>query len=404
MFENHFSLPYIMVHMPTFWRNRISSYVCCFSLIYLTNLGELLDNSIECLIVGGGLIGLLTAKLLHQSGIDVAVVEKGEIGKESSWAGGGIISPLYPWRYPDAVTRLALWGQAHYPELCEQLTADSGVDPEWTQSGLLMPNLSADEEERAFEWAARFGYPMERLNPQQIKQLEPHLSAQESVLWMASVAQIRNPRLVQALKKSLEKQGVPLIEGFEVDQLVISNGRVQGVEAAGVLVSANKVIVCSGAWSANILKTAGIELPIAPVKGQMLLLKGEPDFLKHITLLEGHYLIPRRDGRILVGSTLEYVGFDKETTNSAKDELQKAITALAPELVQFEIEKQWSGLRPGSSNDGIPLIGACGPHDLFINSGHFRNGVVLGYASARLLVDTILNNETIVDPVPYAIG
>lgn len=362
----------------------------------------MLSKSVDFLVVGGGLIGLLTAKILQEHGVDVAVVERGEIGRESSWAGGGIISPLYPWRYPDAVTRLALWGQTHYPELCEQLALESGVDPEWIRSGLLMPSLPADEQERAFAWAARFGYPMELLDSRQLQQLEPHLSSQKSALWMESVAQIRNPRLVQALKILLKKRGVPLIEEFEVDRLVISNGRVQGVEAGGVLVSANRVIVCSGAWSANILKTADIELPIAPVKGQMLLLKGEPGFLQHITLLEGHYLIPRRDGRILVGSTLEYVGFDKETTDTAKHELQAAIAELAPELTRFEIERQWSGLRPGSSNEGIPLIGRCGPDGLFINSGHFRNGVVLGYASARLLVDTLLGSEPIIEPEPYA--
>ncbi len=358
-------------------------------------------DSVDCLIVGGGLLGLLSARLLKQSGVDVAIVEREKIGQESSWAGGGILSPLYPWRYPDAVTRLALWGQARYPALCEQLIAESGIDSEWRQSGLLMPNLPAVEVERALAWAKRFDYPMEQLDSRQIQQLEPQLGYQKSALWMPSVAQIRNPHLLQALKISLAKQGVPIIEGFEVDQLLLSNGQVQGVEAGGVRVSANKVIICSGAWSANILKTAKIDLAIAPVKGQMLLLKGGVDFLKHITLLDGHYLIPRRDGRILVGSTLEHVGFNKENTTRAHNELLAAATDLVPELAQFEIERQWSGLRPGSSNQGIPLIGRSGADGLFINSGHFRNGVVLGYASAQLLSDIILDNEPIVEAGVY---
>lgn len=246
-----------------------------------------MKNSIECLVVGGGLLGLLTAKLLHKSGVGVAVVEKGKIGKESSWAGGGIISPLYPWRYPDAVTRLALWGQQHYPELCEQLATETGIDPEWTQSGLLMPNLSEDEEGQAFAWAKQFGYNLKQIDSQQIAQLEPHLSEQKSALWMESVAQIRNPRLVQSLKASLEQQGIPLIEDFDVDQIVVSNGKVQGVEAGGVRVSANRVIVCSGAWSAKVLKTAGIEVPVVPVKGQMLLLRVSQTFLNASHYLKG---------------------------------------------------------------------------------------------------------------------
>jgi len=362
-----------------------------------------LKNSIEYVVVGGGLIGLLTAKLLHQSGIDVAVVERGKIGRESSWAGGGIISPLYPWRYPDAVTRLALWGQQNYPVFCDQLGSETGIDPEWTQSGLLMPDLSNDEVAMALQWAKRFDYSMEQLDPHQIGELEPHLYPFSSALWMESVAQIRNPRLVQSLKRSLESDGVPLVEGFEVDQIVESSGRVRGVEASGVLISAERVIVCGGAWSAKILKSAGIELPISPVKGQMLLFRAEPGFLNRITLKDGHYLIPRRDGRVLVGSTLEYVDFNKETTCSAQEELLAAVAEMAPELTQFEIERQWSGLRPGSTNEGIPLIGECGIEGLFVNSGHFRNGVVLGYASARLLVDALQDESPIIDPKPYAV-
>jgi len=361
-------------------------------------------NSVEFLIVGGGLIGLLTARILKDAGADVAVVEKGKIGKESSWAGGGIISPLYPWRYPDAVTRLALWGQERYPKFCEQLAAETGVDPEWRQSGLLMPNLPVDEQRSALEWAKQFGYPIESIDSHKLKMLEPHLKEQPSALWMESVGQIRNPRLVQALKRSLVESGVPLIEGFNVDEIIVANGRVQGVEAGGVRVSAKRVIVCSGAWSANVVRGLGVELPISPVKGQMLLFKATPGFLKRITLLEGHYLIPRRDGRILVGSTLENAGFNKEITASAKDELLGAVAELAPELTQFEIERQWSGLRPGSSNAGIPLVGSYGPEGLFVNSGHFRNGVVLGYASARLLADLVLGREPIMDPAPYSAG
>ncbi len=358
-------------------------------------------NSVEFLIVGGGIIALLTARILQDAGADLAVVERGKIGRESSWAGGGIISPLYPWRYPDAVTRLAHWGQQHYPALCAKLTSQSGIDPEWSQSGLLIPGLDDDEQERAIAWAKRFETDLQRVDTQQIHQLEPNLSEQGSALWMASVAQIRNPRLLQSLKGSLLQQGVPLVEDFDVDQIVISQGRAQGVEAGGVRVSAKQVIVCSGAWSANLLKTAGIEVAIAPVKGQMLLLRGEADLLKRITLFDGHYLIPRRDGHILVGSTLEDSGFDKATTENARAGLLAVVADLAPQLVKLKIEKQWSGLRPGSSNDGIPIIGPCGVDGISINSGHFRNGIVLGYGSAQLMVDTLLGREPQIDPAPY---
>jgi glycine oxidase len=353
-------------------------------------------------IIGGGLIGMLTARYLVQAGARVTIYDKGETGRESSWAGGGIISPLYPWRYDDAVTELARWGQQHYEALAGELLAETGIDPEYLHSGLLLLDIDEQERQRAVKWAECFGYQMEFLDREGISSLQANLGEfSDHALWMPTVAQLRNPRLVQALRQSIEQLGVVIHEHSPVEDLLVEGGAVTGVRLSDSSVPASQVVVAGGAWSGEILKRQGVELPVSPVRGQMLLFRAEPGLLKHIVLSGTHYLIPRADGRILAGSTMEHVGFDKAITEQGREELLAFATALLPPLADYPIEKQWSGLRPGT-HDGIPFIGQCGDiRGLYVNAGHFRNGVVTGLASARLLADQLLGQEHILDSAPY---
>ena len=174
---------------------------------------------------------------------------------------------------------------------------------------------------------------------------------------MPDIAQVRNPRLVRALRDSLIKSGVTVSEGVEVRGLHNENGRVTGVLTDQGTVQAGAVVVAGGAWSAALLKTVGIDLPMAPVRGQMLLFRTAPGLLTRMVMRHYRYLIPRRDGRILAGSTLEQVGFDKTTTHRAAEKLQSAALDLVPALENCPIEHQWTGLRPGNPT-GVPYIGA----------------------------------------------
>jgi glycine oxidase len=355
----------------------------------------------DCLIIGGGLIGMLTARELVSNGMRVTLIDQGLTGGESSWAGGGILSPLYPWRYPDSVTDLATWSQAHYALLVDNLSKEGGIDPEYTQSGLLI--LEPEDAGQAFDWAPKSKQPLLPMDENEIKVCEPALQPYvDSAVWLPNVAQVRNPRLIKAVRQSLYSK-VEVIENNPVKIILTNNGHVIGVETKQGKIKSEKLIVCAGAWTGNLLADFAPAPKIAPILGQMILFRSKSDYISRIVLHNNRYVIPRRDGRVLVGSTLEHRGFDKTTTQSARKELKTFALKHFPQLANAEIEHHWAGLRP-SSPQGIPYIGSTpNIEGLFVNAGHYRNGVVLGPASARLMSDMVLGKSPILPIEPYAL-
>ena len=355
----------------------------------------------DCIVIGGGIIGLLTARALQHAGLDVLLIERGKLGGESSWAGGGIISPLYPWRYADSVNVLAEQSKRLYPELAAQLQADSGVDCELLTSGALYTDTG--EFAAARIWADKWQQKLELIGDRQtLIQIEPALhTAIERAIWMPDIHQIRNPKLLQALRVSLLKRGLTCIEDTEVEEILHSAGKVTGVRTAQQNFLAKKVIVASGAWSARVMQGLAT-VAVEPVKGQMLMFKGEPEQIRSIVLSQQHYIIPRRDGHVLAGSTLEKTGFEKQITDAAMQTLRADAATLVPLLSDMPIERQWAGLRPGTLN-GIPYI--CEHSEiasLYIHAGHYRNGIVLGPASAQLLSEIVLGEKTFCDASAYS--
>lgn len=353
-------------------------------------------------IVGGGVIGLLIAREFAESGEEVTIIDRGETGRESSWAGGGILSPLYPWRYPDSINEMARWSQGAYPRLVHDLQSSTGIDAEWVRSGLLI--IDGKNQENVAEWGHKYANSLQLLETENIDNIQSGIASDgRDLIWMPDIAQVRNPRLLAALKRDLLNKGVLIREHQEITSFSTNNGKLAGVSTNKEKIDTNTCIITAGAWSGGLLSKLGLNIPIKPIRGQMLVFRNNPVGLNRIVLKDNHYLIPRRDGRILVGSTLEDVGFDNSTTTAAETELLHAALAIMPGLAKSEIELQWAGLRPGSP-DGIPYIG---PHPeitgLFACTGHFRNGFVLGPASAKLMVDLVLQREPVFDPAPYAL-
>ena len=365
---------------------------------------QVLDRQMskQVVVVGGGVIGLLTAFNLAAKVGHVVVCDQGEVGRESSWAGGGIVSPLYPWRYSPAVTALAHWSQDFYPQLGERLFASTGVDPEVHTTGLYW--LDLDDEAQALAWAGRHQRPLRAVDISAAYDAVPVLGPGfKRAIYMAGVANVRNPRLVKSLKAALlAMPNVTLREHSQITGFAQQGGRVTGVQTADGVLAADEVVLSAGAWSGDLLRTLGLALPVEPVKGQMILFKCAEDFLPSMVLAKGRYAIPRRDGHILVGSTLEHAGYDKTPTGDALQSLKASAVELLPELEGATVVAHWAGLRPGSP-EGIPYIGPVPGHaGLWLNCGHYRNGLVLAPASCQLFTDLLSGAEPIIDPAPYA--
>ena len=331
--------------------------------------------------------GLATAQHLLLQGAAVTVVERGAVGQESSWAGGGIVAPLCPWDYADEVTRLTSLGAALFPQWAADLHAATGIDPEYEVSGMLV--LAPFNRSLARQWCDQHEFRLEQ---------------KDDVLLLPEVAQVRNPRLVQALRKHVEMLGGCIVEHCEVQGMSTEGDRVQAVSTSCGEFSADRYIVSAGAWSKQVLGDYALQLDIRPMRGQMLLFKFDSPPLRHIVLQDGMYLIPRRDGHLLVGSTLEDVGFDKSTTDEARDSLWQRAQLLLPALREMPLKQHWSGLRPASPRN-IPTIGRHPQlENLYLNSGHFRYGVTMAPASAAILMNELNGVEQPFDVSPYRAG
>lgn len=354
----------------------------------------------QIILVGGGVIGMLTALELQRDGHHVTLIEQGELGQESSWAGGGIVSPLYPWRYAQCINELAAWSQQAYPALCSTLHESTGIDPEYVRSGLLLLGLEDAEEARSWVQSQRVN--AEFVDDERVLAIEPALvQSNQPALWMSEVAQVRNPRLVRALAAEIKRIGIEHITHRAVTSLLLSRGYITGVQTPQGAIHGDAVVICAGAWTRQLLEGYGAAPEIRPVRGQMLCFKTEPGLVRRMVLEESRYIIPRRDGRILFGSTLEEVGFDKRTSREAFAELHEIAVRRFPGLRAYPVENHWAGLRPGTPG-GVPYIAAHPEvQGLFVNAGHFRNGVVLGPASARLCADLVSGKRPAIDPSAF---
>lgn len=356
----------------------------------------------DFIVIGAGIIGLSTALRLLKEGASVTLLERYEAGCEASWAGGGILSPLCPWDYPDTVNRLVTFSMSLYPEWAAALSTATGIDPEYHACGLLV--LPPYDLDKAVSWCVVHAVPFIY---QPLPLSSSHNQAQQQsdqALLLPDITQVRNPRLSQALYKRIKQLGGNIIEHCEVQKLNTTRQEIRSVQTPHKTFSANRYILSAGAWSKQVLGKHALNIEIKPIRGQILLYKFPERPLHPVVLQQGLYLIPRHDGHLLVGSTTEDTGFDKGITPEAKDKLSGWAKQLLPELNGMSPLKHWSGLRPGTPGN-IPVIGA---HpflkNLYINSGHFRYGVTMAPGSAEILTNEIMKRTQPFDTTPYQQG
>ncbi|PJG42208.1 D-amino acid oxidase [Acinetobacter tandoii] len=355
-------------------------------------------------IIGAGISGLLSALELAEQGCQVSIYNQTYAG-QASWAGGGILSPMYPWRYPRAVNHLAQHGKALYQTWNEKLQPITGIDFQIHETGMLI--LDEADFEVGLNYKNQFQEPMqhcEYLQREQLEQVNPHLAEQfQHAIYFPEIANVRNPRLLQSIRQYLEQH--PKVQFFDqtpIQKFHLQNDQAQYVETeAGQKVYADQFVLTTGAWSGLCSQQLGLTLPVRPVQGQMALIKAPAHWLPTMCMNRVMYLIPRMDGHIVCGSSMQECGFNAETSEQIQQTILDAAYEMVPELAQFPVVQQWAGLRP-SSPEGIPYIGQL-PHldNVWLNLGHFRNGLCMGPASAQLLRQLMLKQATTLDATAY---
>ncbi|MFN3712604.1 MAG: NAD(P)/FAD-dependent oxidoreductase [Alcanivoracaceae bacterium] len=349
----------------------------------------------DVLIVGAGIAGMLTAVELADRGFSVRLLDDPVAHPPASWAGGGILSPLFPWRYPPALLPLTRHAFADYQMLSARIVAAGGIDPEVDRGGMLV--LDDPDPALIRDWAERSGEPVHQGRASDYLPWQ----GEQAAVWLPGIGRIRNPRLLKGLRHLLAVSAIPVLP-LAASRIQLADRGVEVVTPAGVL-RADRVVVTAGALSARLLPE-GIDTGIHPVRGQMLLYRPEQPLPEAVVLAAEGYLIPRRDGYLLVGSTVEPGIDDSVPTALAQQQLCDRAAQLWPLLADHTPVAQWAGIRPGSRRP-LPWIGEVPGSGgrLWLNSGHFRNGLVCGPGSARLLARLMCGEPSDCDPAAYAL-
>jgi glycine oxidase len=360
----------------------------------------------DVIVVGGGVIGLSIAFDLAGQGVAAAVLDQGDFGREASWAGAGILPPgnLELAQSPEA--QLRALSHSRWTDWANTLQSETGIDTGYRRCGGIEVRFPADRDDLTAEvrsWRDE-GVSAEELSGAELRRIEPHVSHDVSAAYrLPDEGQVRNPRLLKALVAGCEKRGVRLFPGTPVVGFQQREGHVTGVETPGGVMRGGRYCVAGGPWSRSILSPLRVNLSVEPVRGQIVLLSQIPRLFSHVLQLGSRYIVPRDDGRVLIGSTEEHVGFLKANTATAVNELLAFGSQIVPELGAARFERAWSGLRPGSA-DGLPYLGhvpAC--DNLFIAAGHFRSGLQMSAGTARVMCQALLEQETDIDLEPFAV-
>jgi glycine oxidase len=346
-------------------------------------------------VVGGGIIGCAIADALARRGARVTLFERGAPGGEASGAAAGMLTALGTGprtRFQE----LALASWRLYPAVAADLRERTGIDVELVRRGTLYPAFTSHDIAEAREWpehplAAELGLAL--LEAEDVRAREPALSPKaRGALFVAGDHWVNNQRLTTAYAQAAAGSGVVVRTGTEVTEILVQ-GRARGVVAEGERLDADAVVLAAGAWTGALAATFGARLPVGPSRGQMLALAHVPPLLTHCVHGDEVYLVPRPSGELLVGATVERVGFRREVTARAIHGLLAAAIELVPALADRAIIRTWCGFRPWAP-DGLPILGPWpGVAGLFVATAHYRNGIMLAPITARLLAESILDGQ-----------
>lgn len=358
-----------------------------------------MNPSSDVVIVGGGVIGLALAYQLSRQNMSVTVLEKAQIGQEASSAAAGILAAQVDMDEANPLTELAISSRNGYPEFVRELTSETGIDVEFSKSGLIYVAIS-EEEERALQerhqWQIHSALPVKKLSGQEILRLENRLHDRlRSGLLFPEEAYVDNVNLVEALRVACARCKVRLMTGCHVDSLAGDAVKVTGVGSTLGFWPTGNVVIAAGSWSSLIDTHLPGPPSIKPSRGQMIAVKTQSPFFTHIIYSSHVYFVPRKDGRLLLGSTVEWVGFEKSVTLGGVHQIISRAMAISPSIGVTFLVHCWSGLRPYYEEaNGLPILGKTDLKGLYFATGHFRNGILLAPITAKLMTELIVTGST----------
>ena len=344
----------------------------------------------DAIIIGGGVIGLSISIALRKRGASVLLVERGEPGQEASHAAAGMLAD-FALETPPILQHLANCSAKMYPEFVHELQDESGVSVDLRDQGTIF--FPSNEHIR--EHPTLVGdHPL----PAPMLELEPALACNAPAIYLKERSV--NPRALSAAALEAAKhRGVNISSGSEVRAVLLSNGRAAGVSTARTTYQAPAVVNCAGAWAGQLPPH---HFPTRPVKGQMLSLAAPSrELVRHVIRAPDVYLVPRSDGRILVGATVEEAGYDKRIDAQVIQGMRKAAVNLVPSLGEARMLEAWAGLRPGSP-DNLPILGLTQTPGYFVATGHFRDGILLTPITAQVMAQMITGALPECDLSPFS--
>jgi len=350
----------------------------------------------DVVIIGGGVIGLAIARELSRRGVrDATLIERAGLGAEASSAAAGMLAPQAEADQADAFFYLTCRSRDKYPGFAADLLSETAIDIELETTGTLYLGFTEDdarELQKRYQWQMEAGLPVQMLTPAEARELEPNVSPDvQIVLKFPFDTQVENRRLVTALAVANQLAGVRLLTDTTVTSLNISHGRIQGVVTTRGSIATENVVVAGGAW-VSMLGAPDKALPdigIEPVRGQMLCFDANPPVASHVIYSPRGYVVPRRDGRLLAGSTTEFAGFDCRVTAAGIQSITNAALEICPVVSRLSLAASWAGLRPRAA-DGLPVVGPCAEiAGVFYATGHYRNGILLAPLTGEILASAI---------------
>ncbi len=369
------------------------------AISHFSDIGSSLNKTNDVVVIGAGIIGCAIANRLAGAGFHVTVIDQAQPCLEASWAAAGMLAPHAEMAHSIAAPlhRLMLESNKLYPGFIHDLLQETGMEIGFQQHGSLMVARGYQESRLLagiFERALAAGIPAEVLTAEEVRQRQSHLAANiETGVFFPGDSHVDNRMLCKSLLTAAGNRGVEFNFDTPVVNFKKKSGRIAAALTPSGLVQADTFIITAGAWSGNILKSLGLEISLRPIRGQMVELAVEPQFLLPLIHSSNCYIVPWSGGRTLVGATMENVGFDKTVTADGVKHLLDAATSVVPALGKSSVTRMWAGLRPDTS-DNLPILGRTHISNLILATGHFRNGILLAPITAQLISELVTGQES----------